>query len=619
MSDQIQTPDTPTLPPTIRAFDEAGKEVQVPREEWAANVLPNMFQQAWDTPDHLYNLIINSLNDGFLTETAPAAEHLYQTDTIPARGACMWGIVLMQTGRLDEAEQVLTTHNQTHGEDASVLVNLAKLQATRGDIPQAEQTLIHALELEPNLDNGLGWYMAMQAEAATENPDAAARQALERIAAAPTSWRAQLWLARMELAASNLGNARALYAQALARAPRPLPPDFLMQLSGDLGGAGHLHDLIQYTAPEFNPELHGLPVGNNLIKAFIDTNQPDNARIVVDALQALNRPDWREPLTFWQSEINRLQSANPTPATPDQQQEIQIGMLRIDGPIWLPTQSPARSLFAPKSPDAPSVTFLGGTVELPEGSDETKAAAADAVSRMSRSLPLFLAEQVELRTAASGRSVLPWAVARAPGQPSGFVVGGARWPDADAVQMVADPANHTDYVVAVHLDAEVEPWTLDLAFLRTADGSRIGELSAEFPSADPVQPLIQLADEVIDLLASLGPQPANPAYQLPTADTFPLYLLRMEQLLALRCAGLQGANAPTTGQAEILQGDLELNQANPQSIPLRLLLIETIGAVAATNQEAAQQFQPTFQNLITTHPLPTLDAAVAQATTPTIT
>ena len=79
--------------------------------------------------------------------------------------------------------------------------------------------------------------------------------------------------------------------------------------------------------------------------------------------------------------------------------------------------------------------------------------------------------------------MLPWAVAPATvagGHPGGFVVAAAQWPDATAVQAVQDPANRSDYVVTVHIDAEVEPWEASLVFLRTSDGARIGELSAEF-------------------------------------------------------------------------------------------------------------------------------------------
>ena len=636
----IRAPEGTRAPEGIRAFDQYGREVIVPRQQWATEVLPGMLAEARQNPDQLYGLILNSLNDGFVQEVAEAAQHLYATDPIPARGACMWGIVLMQSGRLDEAEQLFTGFVASHGEEASVLLNLAKVYASR-NTPEAQQkadaTLWRALELEPNLDNGLGWYASLAAdraaaraptqEAARQAGQQAGTDALLRVATLPGSWRAQLWLARGTLGAGGsnpeaLEPARRLYREALSRALRPVPPDFLMQMSGDLGGAGHLAELIEFTAPNFLPEFHGLPVGNNLIKAYVDTGNLEAATAVKDSLYALNRPDWKEGLGFWDTEIARRRTGEANTAfqaqSGTQPQQIQIGLLRVDGPIWLPPQSPARGIFGPKSAEGPSVTFLGGTAEPPEAPSKPELQMADAIGRMTRSLPLFFAEQTDLRTSAQGRALIPWAVASVPGQPSGFVVSGSRWPDNVAVQMVAEPANRTDYVVSVHLDAEVEPWTAELAFLRTTDGTRIGELQAEFSPADPIdthQALSQLAQEVVDLLAAFGPVSSPSAYQVPAGPSFPAYLLRTEQLLAVRCTTVQGATPMTlSGEHEILSGQLDLCLANPENLPARLLLIETLGVLAQTRPEVAEQFRENFQRLILQHPIPALDQVFAQPT-----
>ena len=74
----------------VRAFDQNGQEVIVPREEWRTSVLPGLVKEVWDQPDQLYMLILNSLNDGFMAEIADAAQHLRETDPIKGRGVCMW-------------------------------------------------------------------------------------------------------------------------------------------------------------------------------------------------------------------------------------------------------------------------------------------------------------------------------------------------------------------------------------------------------------------------------------------------------------------------------------------------------------------------------------------------
>ena len=584
-------------PDGVRAFDAQGRQVIVPREEWRTNVIPGMLKEAWENPDQLYMVMLNSLNDGFVAEMTDAAKHLYEIDTIPGRGTCMWGIVLMQTGRIDEAETVLAGFAEKHGEDASVLVNLAKVYAAKGDLELAKSTLWRSIELEPNHDNGLGWYASMAQERGGEP---AAQAVLLQIAAMPASWRAKLWLARGELNTGNLEKAKEYYAEALARAPKPVPPDLLMQMSGDLGSKGHLVELIQLTGPNFVPEWHGIAVGNNLIKALVDVGDLNSAEQVKVALWGLNRPDWKEALSFWDTEIaQRRIGATPNAGA----EQLQVGMLRVDGPIWLPPGSPARSLFSTKSAEAPKVTFLGGSAEAPEAGPE-QARMADALGRMTRSLPLFFAEQVEMRTAAAGRAMVPWAVAPV----SGFVVSGQRWADETAVQAVQVPENASDYVVSVHVDAEIEPWTAMLAFVRTSDGVRIGELEREFSAETPEQGLAELADEVVELLSALGPATASPAYEVPGPTTFASYLLRLEQLLAVRCASMEGVPQQfLTGEVEILQGELDLCLAEPANVPARLLLQATYDAIGKLKPESAKAFDEVYTRLKQEYPLASVD------------
>ena len=602
-NDSVQIPQPPA---TIRAFDQNGQEVQVPREEWRTNVLPNMVKEVSDTPDQLYVLIVNSLNDGFVDEMAVPAQRLAEIDTIPARGACMWAIVLLAQNHLDQAEQVLETYLKQHGEEGSVLVNLAKVFAAKGEHDRAQATLWRGLELEPNQENGINWFGAIAQE---QGGDVAAKAALERIRVLSGSWRAQLFLARAELAQGNLAGAKALYQEALANVAQPVPADLLMQMSGDLGTGGHLAELLELTAPNFVPEMHGLPVGANLIKALVDTNNLQDAARVTSALGAFNRPDWAQALGFWNQTITqRLGGLAP------QQPGITIGMLRVDGPIWLPPNSPVRPLFGAK-PEGPSVTFLGGSAETPveEGADPANIQIPDALGRMTRALPLYLAEQVDMRTAAAGRAMIPWAVPQQQGAPGGFVVSSARWPDETARQSVQDPANLSDYVVTVHVDAEVTPWEASLVFIRSSDGTRIGELQVDFTPEDLFESLPKLADEVVELLSSFGSTQTPAQYQIPQGDQFAGYLLRLEQLLAVRCAGMEGVGPNfLTGEKDILEGNLAQCEAAPSSIPVRVLLVETMGSVARIRPEAVQSVQDAYVQLQQQHPIAALDRLFAQ-------
>ncbi len=386
--------------------------------------------------------------------------------------------------------------------------------------------------------------------------------------------------------------AKALYDEALERAPQPVPPDFLMQMSGDLGGHGYPRELVELTAPNFVAATHGLPVGNNLMRAYLDLGELDRVDAIRAELAGFNRPDWREALAFWEGEVAKRRAG---------EQQIQIGMLRVDGPVWLPKGSRATAVFGVKDAGAITVTFLGGTAEAPEDG----AGVADALGRMTRSLPLYLAEQTEMRTAAAGRAMLPWAV----GARGGFVVSGQRWQDATAVQAVENPENRSDYVVTVHVDAEVEPWTASLAFVRASDGTRIGEIDVEFAPEAPEDELPRLADEVVELLSAFGPAQAPREYVVPKGEAFRSYLLRLEQLLAVRCTTMEGIPAQfLTNEREILEGEFALCADEPGNVPARLLLLETLGAMERVRPEVAAEFRERFMEMVREKPIAVLDS-----------
>ena len=50
-----------------------------------------------------------------------------------------------------------------HGEDGTILTNLAKVFDKSNNKTLSEETLWHALEVDPSQDNGLGWYAAIEA------------------------------------------------------------------------------------------------------------------------------------------------------------------------------------------------------------------------------------------------------------------------------------------------------------------------------------------------------------------------------------------------------------------------------------------------------------------------
>lgn len=584
-------------PNLIRVYDKYGRQSFVTKETWRTEVLPGTIRTNWDNPDQLYNVIVGALNDGLRADILDAAEHLYKTDPERMRATNLWGIVLMEEGRLDEAEDLLNTYMRQRGESAVMLTNLAQVFAKRGDEARAEHILWHALELDPNESSGFGWYYALHRE---RGGDEAAIEAWRRIAALPGSWRAQLWLARQALVTRRADEALSLYRICLARLTDPVPTDFLQQMSGDLGKAGLLTDLLQLSEPHFDAAVHGLEVGNNLIKANLDIGRIDAAKRILDQLYALRRPDWQQHLGFWDTEIAKKRIAA---SAPDANTQFTMTLLTIDGPVWLDRESPAARLFAAKPPDAPRICFLGSSAEIADAGSDIQHQLAEARGRLSRSLPLFLAEQTYFATDASSLALIPWIV-----QPrAGFIVSGGAWDDQSAADYARRSEARATYAVTTHLICRTEPWGVELRLVRTADGACVGNLRSSVSPARPGTTIIRLSQDMRDLLAAAAGVRSvqfSTLYETPAANGFGHYLLRLEQLLAVRCSGMDSVGPNfLNGEREIVAGNIDLALSCPQNVAVRLVLAQTLHGLKRVRPDVVVEFKDKVAMLRAEHPL----------------
>lgn len=591
-------------PNLIRVFDKFGRELFITKDDWRKNVLPGGIKNHWNNADELYGDILGALNDGFRTDILDAAKHLYEIDHNRERGTCIWGIVLREENRLDEAEKVFRDYLAKQGESGAILTNLAKVIADRKDDAKAEEILWHALEVDPNQENGFGWYEVIHRERGGEE---AGLEATRQVAALPGSWRAQLWLARAALKKQDLAEAVSLYEESLSRAGTPTPIDLLMQISGDLGNAGQLPEIFKLVEPRFDVALHGLTVGNNLVKAHLDLSQFDEAQHILDQLYAQNRPDWKPTLSYWDTEIAKARIA-ASPAT--QKTPYKVALLTGDGPIWLKPTSPAAKLFSDKPENCARICFLGSTAETM--AREVVHQLSDSPGRLSRAIPLFLAEQVEMGCCARAQTLVPWMTE----PPAGFVLSGVMWSDENAVQYAQQGERKCGYAVISHLKTQVDPWTVEVRLVRVSDGACLGHHSESFPSATPTQAVLTLAQTLLDWLdreAGIKRLPTPSAYAPPDAANFPYYLLRLEQLLAVRCGAMDGVpRGFLSGAHEILEGNLDLCLQTPHSASVRLLLAQTLLAMKRCQPDILPEFAERVKSLQKDYPLIEAEQGVVQ-------
>lgn len=288
--------------PVIEVFDSLGRKVTISRDNWRRSVLPAELERHRDDPDGLYSVLVMALGDGFAEDLDAASRRLLEIDRDRERSHAVRGIVLLETGRLDEAEEVLRAYLETSGPSGAVLTNLAKVQDRRGDADASERILRQALDADPNLQNAVEWWFALAFE--REGRPGVVRAA-EELAALPGSWRAKLYLAREDLEAGKPASALARYREVLRQGSDRA--DALLMISADLGNAGHLAEAVSLVLPIYDAASHDPLVGFNLLQALQELGDPRRGLPLVEALAKLKLPpEMRDRLSELQAAFETM-------------------------------------------------------------------------------------------------------------------------------------------------------------------------------------------------------------------------------------------------------------------------------------------------------------------------
>lgn len=282
----------------ILAFGEDGRELRIPRAHWAAEILPDAFERAWNRPEELYTVIIGAMDDEFFAEAEGPARRLYEMDPDRERAALTLSTVYLELGETDDAERILQEYIANHGPTGAILTNMARVAAERDDDVRALELLLAALQVDPNHDGALMWWGAVHLEISGEEGFC---RAMQQAADIPGSWRPQLWVARCKIESGDLDGALVLYRKILER--DPVPRDALFQMSGDLGSNGRPDLVVEMVAPLYMPEPANARTGLNLALAYLQTGAIMDAADLLTELRALHRHDLREKLEELEAEL----------------------------------------------------------------------------------------------------------------------------------------------------------------------------------------------------------------------------------------------------------------------------------------------------------------------------
>ncbi len=203
----------------------------------------------------------------------------------------------------------------------------------------------------------------------------------------------QLAAAREKLRAKDIAGAMAVYEGVLAGAGDRA--DVLVTISGDLGTAGHVKELIELLAPRYDAQRHGAAAGINLLQAYLVTRNAEAAQHLLDLLFSLQQPALEARLVGFSNAVAELfvsegeAAEHHAMADP----EAKVSLVSLSKPVWfygLETLAP--HLLPPGEGKRRRVAFAQCAVL---GLDNAAARAAqpeEALGRLCRGLPLWFAE-----------------------------------------------------------------------------------------------------------------------------------------------------------------------------------------------------------------------------------
>ncbi len=586
--------DDPNL---VQVYDEYGREVFITRNEWQKNVLPGALQQHWDEPEVLYGIVVGAVNEGFAANVLEAAHQLKQTHPDALTGATILAVTQLRCGLLDDAEAVLKRALDELGRQGVLLTNLAKVAGERGDASKERQLLWEALEADPNQDNAVQWWAAIHRE---RDGERGYEEALRKVAALGGSWYPQLWLARAALEKGEAAAALEHYRTALATG-NEITAQALMQISGDLGKAGMLEEILSLVGPAYRAEQHGLQVGNNLIKANLALGRVDTAKRLVDELRAFQRPDWAETLNFWDDELDKASGryGADTSAEPPT-----LRLLTVDRPIWSLQLEGAEALLPAAHEGATRVAVLMASCARPERVPTHQRPELDGI--VSRGVPLLLAESLFFQPGVTASTLVPVLAKN-----GSFVLMGKPW-DTSSIRNVISNEQY-DLALSAHLDTASNPWRFTFTLHDLKDTSHEPmSFSTSFDAAQTAGATRALVSEVLGVVArQLGlPPPGEPVFG--RADPW-RYLSALHHSLAFSIAANENTGGRNLfGERNMLNELLDLALEEPLEPKALLLFIGALAKNKAYGSAIYQEYRPKAERLLSERQLEGKAADIAR-------
>lgn len=299
----------------IEFTNEFGHRIQMSREEYQKKIIPYNLEMFWDDKDRLRQFAMELVRDEFPQQAAIAADRLLELYGPIESALNFRAVVHMQAREFDMAKTILLSCLERFPHSGAACTNLAKLYLYEGDKEKAFATLETGLVKEPNQENGLDMYVELLLRA---NQKELLISRLEDLSQRDQAWRPQFVLGKLFLQDDQLLKAMQMFTESIERCPDR--DTHLIAVTGELGQAGNVYQLIQIAEKYWKPEFRYPYAGFNYANALLVTDQPEQAVQVLKAIyphvDEEYRPQVEQFLSRLPEELVAQQDAQETaPAT----------------------------------------------------------------------------------------------------------------------------------------------------------------------------------------------------------------------------------------------------------------------------------------------------------------
>jgi|GEM_PF-2624363 len=458
--------EQPVAPPThVQGVDPQGRPIRIEREEFRTKVLPDLVKANEQDPDRLTAVIMQGLREGFAEDLIAAANRLTVIDKgNMERALTVLAVVQRDSGELDLAESTLNELLQRHPGSPAAYVGLGMLQEKQGHLDECEGFLMQALDSDPNHPDAVHAYLQVrQSRVGDEGYPAE----IERLMALDGAWRAHLYRARLHLRNDESEAASAIYGDVLQR--EDVLSDSLAVASNDLVQAGQGALLEELILPRFEPGKHHPQAGVALLQNYRTKQDHVAGEALLHKMHVFYGHAIGNELQQFTAEFDRLRLAAlpPPPAAPAQPK---VDVLRMDRPLWYAGLGDPMWLLPPKEPGHKHVVILALSLD---GQPSLEPAQEEEVGRATRSLPLWLAEQVWLTTKNRGTAGLSMA------NHGGWAVLGRPWPEEQLCEQVPASERADTLLVTGQLKINGDRRRIEMHVFDCGQRKRVGGAVAE--------------------------------------------------------------------------------------------------------------------------------------------